>query len=1334
MAESTCRRELVRLAMTMATLVLLAIAASPAHAATSHVFKASFGASTSIPSNPYPLSGPTDVAVHESNHSVWVTDPPKRRIEKFDSAGNFVLMVGGGVNQTTGANVCTAASGDTCVAGTAGSGAGSFQTPAMIAVDNSSSSSNGAVYVADTTNQIVQKFDSSGQIVGNWGSAGQVDGLEFEVGGGGCGCPFGPLRGLDVGPDGVLYVFNENNLALWEYTPSGTILGRTGIGAPLGFQATLVLAIDTAGNAYAESLGRVRKFVNEGEYNFQELGILTSTPPVTGFAIDLADDGLYQSDGTEIHHYSPDCDPTKGICSPVDSFGSGTLSAAKGVAVDASTGDVFAVDSGPKDVISFRDVRPLAETKPPSDAHEDGVTLNGHVDPIGRGDLVECRFEYGFDKSYGQSAPCVPDPASSPPGSHFTGPTDVEAELTGLSGGTSNHYRVVVTNEAGATTAGKDETFITTAAPAINGLASANLTATTADLQAKVNPNGLETHYRFEYGQTPSYGQVLPVPDGVLAASNADQAIEVHLVDLTPGLVYHYRLVAENENGVTQAPDHTFNFYPPSCPNENVRQQVQANYLPDCRAYELVSPGDAAGTQLYPGGPNTGRATSPSRLAFTGTFGTIPGSGSSPIVGAGDLYIATRTPTGWASRYVGLPSDRAAVVGGPPMGLPGSAEGPLGTGLHVNLTSGGLGSEDTIQNNVFTDPGMNDFLSWDAGNQSGQGESNRAPIGSNAPYVYRADGSFRDRWPTNLGTVPEGVNPHIDQSGNDTLIAPGGAHALDCPRVWGTKFTDAEIYNHCPGDVTASSDLSNFVFATKWNVFAPGGTLSGPGSVYDNDTNQETVVVASKLANGENISSEPTNHSEDPLQLPAVSADGSHILMASGAVGGCGFAVCSVPACDVFPGPDVRCPMRPSHLYMRVDGAITYDVSGGYAVDFEGATSDGSKVYFSSPDRLTPEDLDTSRDLYIWTESSDSIQLVSVGANGSGNSDSCNASYTAKCGTVTYTDNSYCSLSSGEGGNCRSDSAVAAESGDFYFLSPELLDGSRGVPGRENLYVYRNGGAHFVAAMTTGGFCHESEFPGYANSACTETPVVRIQVTPDGDYMAFVTASPATQYDSAGYPEMYLYESTTGALTCVSCVPSGAPPTSDVQGSQNGLFLTDDGRPFFSTEDALVSGDTNQALDVYEYVDGRPQLITPGTGETRRPRVETLGAVNSQPGLVGVSADGTDVYFSTYDTLVPQDHNGLFLKFYDARTGGGFAAPPPPLPCEAADECHAAGNPTPPALIEGTGASLAGGNAAPASKQVKKGGKRHSRKHSKRKKRGGRHKAREDRRNRGGSR
>jgi hypothetical protein len=202
--------------------------------------------------------------------------------------------------------------------------------------------------------------------------------------------------------------------------------------------------------------------------------------------------------------------------------------------------------------------------------------------------------------------------------------------------------------------------------------------------------------------------------------------------------------------------------------------------------------------------------------------------------------------------------------------------------------------------------------------------------------------------------------------------------------------------------------------------------------------------------------------------------------------------------------------------------------------------------------------------------------------------------------------------------------------------------------------------------------------------------------------MAFVTASQVTHYDNAGYLEMYTYEPATRQVVCVSCKPSGAPPKSDVQASQDGLFMTNDGRTFFATEDALVHGDTNHAIDIYEYVDGRPQLITQGTGETSVPG-GILSGIENAPGLLGVSANGTDVYFSTLDTLVPQDHNGLFLKMYDARTGGGFPSSPPPPPCAAADECHGVGSSSEEPIVNGTGAALgSGGNLEPPKKGAKK--------------------------------
>ena len=136
-------------------------------------------------------------------------------------------------------------------------------------------------------------------------------------------------------------------------------------------------------------------------------------------------------------------------------------------------------------------------------------------------------------------------------------------------------------------------------------------------------------------------------------------------------------------------------------------------------------------------------------------------------------------------------------------------------------------------------------------------------------------------------------------------------------------------------------------------------------------------------------------------------------------------------------------------------------------------------------------------------------------------------------------------------------------------------------------------------------------------------------------------------------------------------------PSKDVMASQSGRFMSDDGRVVFATSDALVEGDTNGLVDVYEFVGGRPQLISSGTAQA-----DLLPGNHFYPGeytgVEAISHDGIDIYFSTYDTLAPdEDFNGQFLKFYDARTNGGFPPPPAHLPCVAADECHGEENPAP---------------------------------------------------------
>jgi hypothetical protein len=1287
----------------------LAIAA-PASASVSHALTGSFGSAGSTPADPYPLSGASDVEVDQGSHDIYVADTGNHRVEKFDSVGNFLFMFGKEVNKTavehgraSEENLCPASGhpADVCQPGVSASSGGAFETPTYLAVDNSGGTSTGDIYIGDVGHSIVSKFDSNGHLVGSWGPGGQKDGADSDLIGF-TSPEGGPLWGVAVsGSSGNLWVGGHPisyTYNLYQYTPDGTYI------PPFGFSSGQPwLKVDQDGYRYWGQNGTVVK--HQPEREGPDPSQLGTTPELTGFNLDPSTGELYQDTGSMIAHYAADCPTESGPCNPLDSFGAGDLSDARGVGVDGETHTVYVVNSGGGEVSVFGDIRPIVITKPQAGATESSVTLAGYVDPANRGNITECYFEYGFDTHYGHTVPCSPDPASS----NFTQPTDVVATVAGLSAGTKNHYRLVAGNAGGAVSVGADEVFSSTEPPLIDGLVAENLTATSADIEAQVNPGGLDTTYRVEYGTTSQYGQTAPVPEGTIPASYTDQGRTIHLEGLTHGAVYHYRLVATNADGTSTVADHTFNFYPPACPNSNVRQQTQTNYLPDCRAYELVSPGDAGGTQLYPGGPNTGVASSPSRFSFTGLWGTIPGSGGSPSNSTGDLYVATRTATGWVSRYVGLSGSEFATSGQPPQGLPNSTDG--GFDQLVGLGYAGATNADTIQKGVLTDPAMSKFLIWndDTGDASG------------APYIYGADGALRDRWPTNLGTVPAGKYPKALNlhsyapkfSESEPLSdAPGGVHSLDCPAIAeGSNL----LARACAGDVTASSDLSHFAFATEWNVFAPNGQLSAPGSVYDNDTATRTVRVASVTPSGQGIPSEPTDQAGDPLQIPAISSDGSHILMAAGGIGPCGYSSCRPAACGGAGSIIVRCPMQPSHLYMRVDGAVTYDVSEGHDVHYVGETEDGSKVYFTTSAELLPTDTDTSIDLYMWSESTNSLTLVSLGVGGAGNSDACNSSFTSKCGVTTYSNIELCQLASGLGGNCRSDNSIAAKSGDIYFFSPEQLVGTRGTPNLENVYLFRDGSVRYVTTLTPGGYCLVN-----FEERCSPGPVARMQVSPDGSHMAFLTASPVTLYESAGHAEMYSYEPARETIVCVSCIPSGAAPTSEVGASQNGLFMTDDGRTFFTTDDPLVHADTNQAQDVYEYVDGHAQLITPGTGDTRSQVHNEFSVALNLPGLLGVSANGTDVYFSTNQTLVSQDHNGLFLKFYDARAGGGFPAPAPPPPCAAADECHGAGSSGSAPLQNGSGAALgAGGNAAAPRRRHRAHRKHHHKHYKRRSSRGG---------------
>ena len=480
-----------------------------------------------------------------------------------------------------------------------------------------------------------------------------------------------------------------------------------------------------------------------------------------------------------------------------------------------------------------------AVTKPATEIDRSGATLNGSLDADGFSTTYY--FEWGKDTTYGQAIPLPPGtevPTIAP------GDQNVSVALGNLEEGTTYHYRLVAINSFG-TTYGSDQAFTTRQPPSITSFNATNLTTSSADLIATVNPNGYETSYWFEYGTTDQYGSRVPVPDGLLT----EDLNSIHnIVEPISGLdetTYHFRLTAENEWGAVTTEDQTFDFNVPSgCPNQILRQRTGSAYVPDCRAYELVSAANANGTALFAAGPTSGFASSPSKFAYAGFLNAIPGSGEPQNSAFGaELYVATRKQDGWHTRYVGVPGSEGI----------GQSSAP---GLEYGTCYDGGDHEEGFEcgaempSPLPSDKSLSHILVWDRKQNSGLAGGPKD--GTNAPKVYDNEGHLVDQLPTNQEEVP----------GADKTLDEGG---------W-------------IGSSRISGDYAHYAFSSIKAAFATGGLVESPGSVYDNDLRTGTVSVVSKTEGGEDIPLDPTSGiAEDYLRVPAISDDGTRILIGSAA-------------------------------------------------------------------------------------------------------------------------------------------------------------------------------------------------------------------------------------------------------------------------------------------------------------------------------------------------------------------------------------------------------------------------------------------------------------------
>lgn len=263
----------------------------------------------------------------------------------------------------------------------------------------------------------------------------------------------------------------------------------------------------------------------------------------------------------------------------------------------------------------------------------------------------------------------------------------------------------------------------------------------------------------------------------------------------------------------------------------------------------------------------------------------------------------------------------------------------------------------------------------------------------------------------------------------------------------------------------------------------------------------------------------------------------------------------------------------------------------------------------------------------------------------------------------------------------------------------------RAQGGGSNLYRFERDAAHPTGTVTFIATLSES-----LDKRDWQTRDQRpVQATADGRFLVFESAADLTAGDASGEPQIFEYDAATEELVRVSIGQAGyAGGTANANTS--GAAITSQQywgnlNPAAATTELAVSADGSTVLfssagaltaqaeaaaeagatSVYEYrstekiSNGNVYLISDG--------VNTLPAE-----ALGLDASAHDAFFETVDPLVPQDVDTQ-IDVYDARAGGGFPAPPPPLACQG-EECQSA-VPAQPSFGAAASASVPGGGNLP---------------------------------------
>ena len=215
--------------------------------------------------------------------------------------------------------------------GIAGSGDGELFYPNKITTDGS-----GNLYIADSSNNRVQKLDSNGNFISVLGSIGNGDGQFYNP------------KDVAIDSIGNIYVADADNNRIQKFDSSGNyVLQWGGFGTSNGqFIQPAAIAIDSSNNIYIAESGndRIQKFDSTGNY-ISQFGSTGSGDGQFGYVNDIyiKDSYIYVAEDLNDRIQKFDLDGNYISQFGTGGSGDGQFSTPSGVVVD-SNGDIIVSD------------------------------------------------------------------------------------------------------------------------------------------------------------------------------------------------------------------------------------------------------------------------------------------------------------------------------------------------------------------------------------------------------------------------------------------------------------------------------------------------------------------------------------------------------------------------------------------------------------------------------------------------------------------------------------------------------------------------------------------------------------------------------------------------------------------------------------------------------------------------------------------------------------------------------------------------------------------------------------------------------------------------------